>query len=523
MARSTGGLTVRGDDEVISTEANTRSPVGRRRWCALLTALACTVFGSRLIIVSAFSSSVPLLDQWDAEGQALYSPYLKGTLSFADLVASHNGHRILITRLVALAHLEMAGEWNTRLEMIFGAAVLTALVTLLAALLIPLVAPHLQVLLTCFVALIFAFPIDFENTVWGFQSQVYLSLFFGVLAVAAFSAAPAFSLRWFAGLSAAILSYFTFATGVATLPAAATLVALQIVTNSRKRSTREIAAVLLLASIAVAVTAWGAGSAKSMATPAGFFAGLGIFAALTIAGGIPIALYCRHILKTRPSISDGAWVVLGISCWVTIQLVLFAYGRGSLVAPRYLDVVLLVYPMAFVSMFALWDRARGAEVSPRVQRGPVFWVFAVAAAFTVAGCVSVLACSYWSKAADQQTANVRAYLATGDLKQLKERGSANHGVTLAHPYPERQAQVLGDPDLRAILPPDIRPADADNRVVRSHLLLRGAPAAATATVVRTFLTGGPALLAIGVGLFFGAGTARSLVAPAANLSDSTSG
>lgn len=153
----------------------------------------------------------------------------------------------------------------------------------------------------------------------------------------------------------------------------------------------------------------------------------------------------------------------------------------------------------------------------------LLWVFAVAAAFTVAGCVSVLACSYWSKAADQQTANVRAYLATGDLKQLKERGSANHGVTLAHPYPERQAQVLGDPDLRAILPPDIRPADADNRVVRSHLLLRGAPAAATATVIRTFLTGGPAFLAIGVGLFFGVGTARSLVAPASNLSDSTSG
>lgn len=499
------------NDCLDSTPARVESsnaPAGRRARFALLAAVAGTVFGSRLIIISAFGSPVPVLDQWDAEGTAVYSRYLRGTLTLADLFASHNGHRILITRVLALAHLELAGEWNTRLEMIFGAAVLTVLITWLAALLMPLVAPRRRTLLACFIALIFAFPVDFENTLWGFQSQVYLSLLFGLVALVAFAAAPAFSPRWFGGLAAALLGYFTFATSLAILPAAGLLVGLQLATNTRKRNGREIAAVVVMAAIAISVALWGAHGTTTMSTLGTFAQGLGIFAVLTVAGAIPLVLYARHTLARRPEVSDRAWVVLGISGWVAIQLVLFAYGRGSAVAPRYLDVVLLVYPLALVAVFARSDETRSAERNRRTGRGPVLWVMAVVAAVTLAGSVSVLACSYWSKAADQQIADVRAYLVTGDLNHLKERGSPNHGVTLTHPYPERQAEVLGDPQVRAILPPDIRPGDADNGRARDRLLLRGMTATATATAVRLLLAGGPAFLALGLGLFFAVVTAR---------------
>lgn len=504
---------VRAHDDVASVEANSPSPTGRRRLVGLLAAVACVVAGSRLVIVSTFGSSVPVLDQWDAEGQALYSPYLRGTLSFANLLASHNGHRILITRLLALGHLELSGEWNTRLEMIFGAAVLTAVVTLLAALLVPLVGPQHRMLLSCFIALMFAFPLDFENTLWGFQSQMYLSLLLGLAAVVAFAAAQPFTLRWFGGLGAATLGYFTFATGLAALPAAGLLVALQLATGTRKRSGREVAAIVVMGVIALAMTLWGVQHTETKSTPWTFVQGLGAFAVLTMAGAIPIVLYCRHFLVTRREVSDRGWLIIGIAGWVGLQVVLFAYGRGIHIAPRYLDVVLLIYPVALVALFERADRPCTNEVGPSVSRGPRLWMFAVVLVTTVAGCVSVLACSYWSKASEQQMADVRAYLVTGNVDELRKTGNPNHGVTLAHPYPERQAQALDDSNIRAILPPEIRPGGADIAGARDRMLLRGRTAAASATAVDLILRSGPAFLALGVSLFFAAAMPRNPTGP----------
>lgn len=496
--------------KTVSKDEPSEAPAGRRGFSALLAAVACTVLGARLIVISAFGSPVPVLDQWDGEGAVLYSPYLKGTLSVATLFASHNGHRILITRLFALGHLELAGEWNTRLEMIFGAMVLTALVTWLAALLMPLVAPQRRMLLSCFIALAFAFPLDYENTLWGFQSQVYLSLLSGLAALVAFASAAPFSARWFGGLVAGVLAYFAFATGVAALPAAGMLVSLQLATRTRKRCGREVAAVAVMAAVALAMILWGATSTRTMSTLWTFAAGLAIFAALTIVGGVPIALFCRHTLLRRPNISDRAWVVLGLSAWVAVQLILLAYGRGSLVAPRYMDVVLLVYPMALVAVFARSDRADNGGTRGRARLGAVTWLFAVVAAFALAGCMSVLACSYWSKAANQQLADVQSYLASGNNDDLRERGSTTRGIVLNHPFPERQARVLGDPAVRAILPPEVRPPDADNAGARDRMWLKGRLAGATAMTVHLMLMGSPAVLAVGIGLFFAVGAARDV-------------
>ncbi len=480
----------------------------RRFLYALLGGIACTVFGSRLIIISAFGSPVPLLDQWDGEGALLYSPYLKGTLSFASLLASHNGHRILVTRLLALGHLELTGEWNTRLEMIVGALVLTAAVTWLAALLMPLVARDRQLLLSCFVAIVFAFPIDYENTVWGFQSQVYLSLLFGLAALVAFASAAPFSPCWFAGLGAGVLAYFTFATGVAALLAAGSLVSLQLVTNVRKRCAREVIAVLTIALIAVGLTLWGAESTTTMSNLWTFLGGLGIFAALTFAAIVPIVLYCRRTLARRPRIGDRAWVMLGVSAWLAIQLALFAVGRGIHVAPRYMDVVLLAYLVALVAVLDLSDQAPSEVVGGKVRLRARTWVIPVIVVMTVVGCASVLACNFWSRAAGQQLTDVRAYLATGDVEHLTELGGPTHGIVLRHPYPERQARALDDPALRAVLPREIRPSDADNSRARDRMVLKGKLAPITATAVQLSFLLAPGVLALGLAILIAVGRAQ---------------
>src|SRR4051794_35333507 len=79
---------------------------------AVLSAIACTVFGAKLILIAELGSPMPLMDQWNGEAANLYMPYLHGTLSFGDLFTPHNEHRIVLTRLLTLLHLELAGEWN---------------------------------------------------------------------------------------------------------------------------------------------------------------------------------------------------------------------------------------------------------------------------------------------------------------------------------------------------------------------------------------------------------------------------
>lgn len=127
---------------------------------ALLTAIVCTVLGAKLIFISALGSPMPLIDQWDAEAANLYAPYLHGSLSFGDLFATHNEHRLFLTRLLTLLSLELAGEWNPRLEMILSALVHTAFIALIAALLMPLVMPQRRILFACFTAIVFALVDD---------------------------------------------------------------------------------------------------------------------------------------------------------------------------------------------------------------------------------------------------------------------------------------------------------------------------------------------------------------------------
>ncbi len=498
-------------DDAVPGDVPSGTPSRWKSKAALLTAVACTVFGSKLVVIWALGSPMPLLDQWDGEAARLYAPYLKGALSFADLLAPHNEHRILLTRVLELIHLELAGEWNPRLESILNAAVHTVLITWLVALLMPLVAPRRRILLAGFVALLFAVPIGYENTLWGFQSHLYFTLLFGTAALVAFAAARAFSLRWFGGLAAAALSYLSFATGVATILAAAILVSLQLAASSRKRSGPEFAAVVVMVSVAVARVLVEAPRAVPTSTPWTFVKGLILLAAPAIVGLIPAAWLCRRTLASRPAISDRAWVAVGISCWVPLQLALVAYGRGAVVAVRYLDIVLLVYPAALVAVLAFADESSAATRLGRYARPlAATWLVVVGAAIALLGCFgSVRGAIDWSNSVRQQMGNVQSYLATGNVDYLKPTGGDALTIDLYYPHPERLATVLESPDVRAILPAELRPADADNAEARTRLLLRGALAGVTATAVRLVLPLGPGLLGLGVVSFCAAGARRS--------------
>ncbi|OBF18224.1 hypothetical protein A5725_21330 [Mycobacterium kubicae] len=470
--------------------------------------VACTVLGAKLIAISALGSTTPIADQWDAEAAGLYAPYLKGTLTFADLVAPHNEHRILLHRLLSLMHLEIAGEWNTRLEMIFGAIVHTGSITWLTALLMPLVARRYRIILACFVAFLFAMPIGYENMLSGFQCQIYLMLLFGIAALAALATATPFSPRWFSGLAAAILSYFSFATGMATILAAVALVVVQLITNARTGGGREYASVAVMALVFLALFCWATSSARPLSTPWTILQGFALLGARVFIAGVPCAWFCRRVVVRRPPHTDRAWVAVAICAWVAIQLAMLAYGRGAAIAVRYFDLFLFIYPVAVVAIFEIAGAPRVAHFARFAVMSAVTWVFIVTVGSAGIGYMFVLGAIDWSRSAAQEFDNVQTYLATKNVHDLKRFGHG-HTFDLTYPNPERQAGILDQADVRAILPIELRPVDANNAAARQNMLLKGKLARLTARTVHCVLTLGPGLLALGMALLFAEGSRAS--------------
>ena len=81
-------------------------------WPIYPLACALVVIGAKCWMIAGYGSPTPFWDQWDAEGVGLYPKYLNSTLQISDLVALHNEHRILVTRLWSLLLLELGGYWD---------------------------------------------------------------------------------------------------------------------------------------------------------------------------------------------------------------------------------------------------------------------------------------------------------------------------------------------------------------------------------------------------------------------------
>jgi hypothetical protein len=381
----------------------------------------------------------------------------------------HNEHRIVLTRLLSLMLLFVNGQWDPRLQQVVNAVVHSGTGVLLAAMFIAAGGRRAFVMLAP-IALVFAAPFGWENTVMGFQSAFYFQLLFAILSIWLLIT-PRNRGEWLLGVACAFLGLGA-AAGALLAPVAVIVVAALDLICDPKRVNRSSIAIVSTAA-AVAAFGWWFSSpplahhaALRAASIGEFLTALGRNLAWPLVGRpfaavllwLPTSvLVVTRMVRREPLSTADRWTV-GLAAWTVLQAAAIAYGRGRNgpgPASRYQDLV----SMGFLAntaalLYALDLRVPAGAVRTRVALLTV-------AVWTVVGYVgvgrlvdgSIIELNRSTVRWGQETADLRRFVTSDDPNVLAARLPSE----LPHPSADVLIRVLRDPFIRTILPASIRP------------------------------------------------------------------
>lgn len=432
-------------------------------------AMVLVVVGARLWLIERYGGALPVHDQWTAEGALLLKPFVEGRLHLSDLFIPNNEHRIVPTKLLALALFYLNGQWDSRVEMVAN----TLLCALIAALavkgLLTLTGNTQRPAVFVGVTMWLALPYAQENTLWGFQSAFYFLLLFSLIAMWGLATRRVWSGGWWTGAVCAIIACFTMGSGMLAAVAVAMMSVLGLLTaRTRLREQLPTLAVCFAAGAIAAVSrpvvpyheAFGAASpvawlvmfAKCLAWP---FCN---YAALSLLTWLPVALLVSYYWRRRreslfTTQKPVVELLLVIGFWVGLQSAAIAYARAGHdphVVSRYMDILAVGAVANLLALVLLLNYTRPGRV---YYAGAIGWC-----AVLLAG-ASLLS---YSEARSQEgrppylrnaDRTVRAYLATGDRSLL---GGPPDALPVPYPDGEYIGELLDDPTIRDILPASAR-------------------------------------------------------------------
>jgi hypothetical protein len=426
------------------------------QWRALICgAFVLAVLGAKLWIISRFGNPTPLNDEWDAQVASLFIPYFDSTLSLQQLLAPHNEHRVLTTRVVSLLLMAANGLWDPILEMIVNATIHVALgISILIV-----IGRHLDryafAALAAVTAILLAVPNAVENPVWGLETHFYCVLLFGFIAIDLLVRDAESTARRAIGVIVAILSFFSLAAGAFVfLACAAVVIAKRLLGVERGRWEWAFAAALLagcvLAVMATPILAahevYRAHSVgeffRAFAAVAGWLLRPYLIVATVVVNAPWLALAWRTLRRPPPS-NDIAWVLLALGLWLGLQFAALAFARAfGIDATRYLDVCAL----NLIVNFACAAVMGGGPLRKRLVAG---WVAVIAVGWviqTVRHVPQELQARHLLSL--RQEENVKAFLTTGRYLP----GASNADLSIPYPLPNRLDGLLSDPRVRRFLP-----------------------------------------------------------------------
>lgn len=457
-----------------------------RRFALLLqfVAFAATLLGLKLWLIHSYGNEVPYWDQWDAEADRLYLPFLRGELSWLDLFSAHNEHRIVTTRILGLLLFQLNGLWSPLLQMVVNAVVHVA--ALCAAVWLMSRAANRQSLaaLLLFSLVLFGIPFGWENTLTGFQAQFYFVLLFSILSIWWLVTQEALSRWWWLGILSAGTAYLSLASGVFALAAVSVTLLVRFALVSRDK--RELASAVLLIGLFLAgvsatpvmvehqqfkavsvqrflqvlhlVLAW-----PFQLSPEAMKAAVTDWPSvedwlLVLFRNLPAVLLVCWVIWKRPLRSNAVWFLVALAVWFGGQAAVVAYGRSNYaLSSRYLDLHAMGVLVNFASLLAICTMSQRWFRVVAAAAGCLWIVATVSALVNTANTADRGLVTTLTEKRDMssvQEENVKSYLADKDL--LKFRALAF--MKLPYPDADHLAGLLDSSDLRGILPKVLQPA-----------------------------------------------------------------
>ncbi len=190
-----------------------KSQIPPHRWL-VWAGLFLIVVGAKLWCIDLAGSDVPYRDQIDAEGETIIRPWAEGRLEIGAFFEPHNEHRVVFTRLIAWAVVATNGQWDAYIQVVLNAVIHAAFLIIVLLWIGQRMSGWRLTLFGTVINALWVLPLDWENTIQGFQSQVYLVLIFSFLHLRGVLGATRFGWRWTLGNVCGVLSLGAMAGGV---------------------------------------------------------------------------------------------------------------------------------------------------------------------------------------------------------------------------------------------------------------------------------------------------------------------
>lgn len=471
----------------------------RSRWPPILAALV-VILGAKFVLIASYGTFSPFVDQWEAEADRLFVPWLRGQLTWPLMFEAHNEHRILFSRLLFLGLLEAAGTWNVTLEMAIDAIIHVALLGWLVWLLRRTFLPYQAPVLAALLILLFAVPFDNENTLWGFQSQFYFLLAMSLGAVVLLMGSAPLSWRWLCGLALAALGMLNMASALLTPLAVAATLGLQMALGSRPRTAVQFAGIAALLATAAALSL--AVVVVPMHAPLKAHSPLEFVSALARVSGwpfkpkfiaplllnAPMAVLAYRLWRERPPASDPRWRLIALSMWLLVQFAAMAYARfAAPTASRYLDILSLNVIINLCAVFVIAPHVAAVLRS--------VWLGLVATALIYTACATLP----WEVTFDRDLMRSRDNSLAAYSQTRDPRAFDRPRLAIPHVSADALVRVLKQPEVLGLLPRRFGVDPVLRDETRARLRLRGGLSLEPETVFIAVRRMGYVLLALGVG------------------------
>jgi hypothetical protein len=447
----------------------------------ILAGVFFSILASKLFLICHFGPEVPFWDQWGSEAMCLLLPYMDGTFSLLDLVAPHNEHRIAVTRLLVLGLFLFNGQWDPMLSMVVQAALHAGILCLLVAIMKSILDSISWRLFAGLTTLFYIVPFSWENTLWGFQSQFYFVLLFGLVGVYFTWKCTDFLIGWCLGWSALTVGLFSMGSGLLA-PLAVFCMGLLRMFVAPAPLPRQFAAlsttllvVFLGMQLIVSFPAHEPLKAQNLGEFFLYFCKLAAWPCENQWCGIllylPVLVLGVSTIIRRVPFNDPAWLLLTLGAWSAFTIAALAYGRAnSPLTSRYTDSLFFALLTSFAS---------GLYIIPLFSKK----IRAIAYAILVIG-VSVVAGGLLHNFTDHLISDIQLrksldiiqkkyvieFLKTNDKSALKDK------PTFHVPFPDADllAKILSRKPLQEVLPsaihlgvPPVRAMFSENAFVEN--------------------------------------------------------